>query len=191
VCVTVENARGQRTETTSDYAIVAVPAPLAAEIEYAPALPAVQRDAFARLRYGRATKTLLQFDRHAWRRSGRPRACATDLDIGAVWDSSEDQRGARGILTLLAGGSASDATKAMLAAAGPKQLAGHLRFFGIGRARLMASRSISWEDDPWGRAARTRSLTPLFRLQRAACSRSRGNACSLPASTRALPGRAT
>src|SRR5687768_7953656 len=116
VRVTVENTRGRRTEITSDYAIVAVPATLAAEIEYAPALPAAQRDAFARLRYGRATKTLLQFDRHAWRRPGRPRACATDLDIGAVWDGSEEQRGPRGILTLLAGGSASGATNAMLAA---------------------------------------------------------------------------
>jgi monoamine oxidase len=153
VRVTVENRRGRRTEITGDYAIVAVPAPLAAEIEYAPALPAAQRDAFVRLRYGRATKTLLQFDRHAWRRSARPRACATDHDIGAVWDSSEDQRGPRGILTLLAGGSASDATKALLAAEGTEGIARQLGFFGIGRARLIASHSISWEDDPWARGA--------------------------------------
>jgi monoamine oxidase len=151
VRITVENMRGRRTEISSDYAIVAVPAPLAAEIEYAPALPSAQRDAFTRLRYGRATKTLLQFDRHAWRRPGRPRASATDLDIGAVWDSSEDQRGPRGILTLLAGGSASDATKAMLSAEGAERLAGQLGFFGLGRAKLIASRSISWEDDRWAR----------------------------------------
>jgi monoamine oxidase len=153
VSVTVETARGRRTEITSDYAIVAIPAPLAAEIEYSPALPAPQRDAFARLRYGRATKTLLQFNRHAWRRAGRPRACATDLDIGAVWDSSEDQSGRRGILTLLAGGSASAATKAMLTDGGAEQLARQLGFFGVGRARLIASRSITWEDDRWARGA--------------------------------------
>ncbi len=153
VRVTVENMRGRRTEITGDYAIVAVPAPLAAEIEYAPALPAAQLNAFTRLRYGRATKTLLQFDRHAWRGSGRPRACATDLDIGAVWDSSEDQRGPRGILTLLAGGSASNATKALLAAEGAEGIARQQGFFGIGRARLIASHSISWEDDPWARGA--------------------------------------
>jgi monoamine oxidase len=130
---------------------VAVPAPLAAEIEYAPALPPEQRDALHRLRYGRATKTLLEFDHHSWRRPGRPRACATDLEIGAVWDSSEDQSGRRGILTLLAGGSASDATKALLAAEGSGRLAQQLGFFGIGRARLIASRSIAWEDDRWAR----------------------------------------
>jgi monoamine oxidase len=151
VRVTVEDARGQRAEIIADYAILAVPAPLAAELEYAPALPSPQRDAFSRLRYGRATKTLLQFDSHPWRRPGRPRACATDLDIGAVWDSSEDQPGSRAILTLLAGGETSDASKAILAAYGADGLAAKLRFFGTGRARVIASRSISWEDDPWAR----------------------------------------
>jgi monoamine oxidase len=151
VRVTVENTRGRQTEITGDYAIVAIPAPLAAEIEYTPPLPVSQRDAFARLRYGRATKVLLQFDGHPWRRPGRPRACATDLDIGAVWDGSEDQRGRRGILTLLAGGSASYATKMVLAAEGAERLAGQLSFFGLRRARLIASRGITWEDDPWAR----------------------------------------
>jgi monoamine oxidase len=150
---TAENSRGARTEVTGDYAIMTAPAPLAAEIEFAPALPAAQRDALARLRYGRATKTLLQFDRHSWRGRGRPRACATDLDIGAVWDASEDQRGPRGILTLLAGGKASDATKAALAAGGAQPLAESLRFLGLRRARLIASRSVTWEDDPWARGA--------------------------------------
>jgi monoamine oxidase len=151
--VTVENSRGQRAEIDGDYVVVTVPAPLAAEIEFAPALPHAQRDAFERLRYGRATKTLLQFDRHSWRRPGRPRACATDLDFGAVWDASEDQRMRRGILTLLAGGGTSDTTKATLAAGGAERLVEHLSFFGIGRARLIASRSVTWEDDPWARGA--------------------------------------
>jgi monoamine oxidase len=151
VQLAVENARARRSTLSAEYCIVAVPAPLAAEIEYAPSLPERQHDAFARLRYGRATKTLLQFDRHPWRRSGRPRACATDLGIGAVWDGSEDQRDDRGILTLLAGGSASDATKALLAAEGARGLADRVSFFGTGAARLIASQSVSWEDDPWAR----------------------------------------
>ena len=153
VRITVEDSRGRRSEITTDNAIVAVPAPLAAEIEYAPALPAAQLDALTRLRYGHATKTLLQFDSHPWRRPGRPRACATDLDIGAVWDSSEEQRGPRALLSLLAGGTASNATKAMLATEGAERLAEELRFFGLGRARLIAERSVSWEDDPWARGA--------------------------------------
>ena len=69
VRVTIENRFGQRSEIKGDYVLVTAPAPIAAEIEFAPALPEAQRDAFLRLRYGRATKTLLQFDRHSWRAS--------------------------------------------------------------------------------------------------------------------------
>jgi len=149
--LTVENSRGRRAELRADFVVVTAPAPLAAEIAFSPALPDAQRDALIRLRYGRATKTLLQFDRHPWRKSGRPRACATDLEIGAVWDGSEDQRGRRALLTLLAGGDASAAARKILARGGAAALREQLGFFGLGGARLLASRSISWEDDPWAR----------------------------------------
>ena len=149
--LTVENSRGRRSTLSANYCIVTVPAPLASAIEYAPPLPERQRHALTRLRYGRATKTLLQLDRHFWRRSRRPRACATDLEIGAVWDGSEDQPDRRGILTLLAGGSASDATKALLATEGARGLAKRLSFFGTGAARLIACHTVTWEDDPWAR----------------------------------------
>jgi monoamine oxidase len=152
VRVIAESRRG-RFEVAGDYAVVTAPAPLAAAIEFAPALPAAQRAAMARLSYGRATKTLLRLDRSAWRRRGRPRALATDVDVGALWDGSEEQKGKGGIVTLLAGGSASEATKALLAMGGAAALAAQLDFFGIGDARLMAYNSVSWEDDPWARGA--------------------------------------
>ena len=149
VHMTVEDSRGHRNEVRGDFVIVTAPSPLAAKIEFTPALPDAQHDAFSRLRYGRATKTLLQFDRHSWRRPGQPRACATDLDIGAVWDGSEDQHERRGILTLLAGGNASDTTKAIIKTGGAALLLEQLKFFGLGRAKLLAMQSVSWEDDPW------------------------------------------
>ena len=72
VQLTVENSRGRRSTLSADYCIITVLAPLASEIQYAPSLPERQHDAFVRLRYGHATKTLLQFDRHSWRRSRTP-----------------------------------------------------------------------------------------------------------------------
>src|SRR5262249_43816993 len=69
-----------------DYAILALPTPLLKRIPITPALPVAQHDAIARLKYGRATKTLLQFNRRFWRTAGRPRAFGTALPIGAVWD---------------------------------------------------------------------------------------------------------
>lgn len=152
VRISVEN-RGRQMEIAGDYAVVTAPAPIAAEIEFAPPLPDAQRDAFKRLRYGRASKTLLQFDSCPWRRGGRPRACATDLDLGAVWDGSEEQTGSTGILVLLAGASASNATKTMMAAGDIQRLAKRLSFFGLGRAHLISWRTVTWEDDPWARGA--------------------------------------
>lgn len=148
--LTVENRHGRRTEMTADFVIVTAPAPLAVQIEFTPALPEAQRAALATLRYGRATKTLLQFDRHPWRKSDRPRACASDLEIGAIWDGSEQQPGRRAILALLAGGDASLATKQILER-GAAALCEQAGFFQGGTARLLASHSISWEDDPWAR----------------------------------------
>src|SRR5262249_4508360 len=67
------------------------------------------------------------------------------------WEGNEEQRGRSGILTLLAGGSASDLTQAIVAKEGPKGLARNLEFLGAQRAELIASRQIVWEHDPWAR----------------------------------------
>jgi len=150
VRVTVEN-HGKGSEISAACAIVTAPAAVAAEIEFVPHLPESQHDALRRLRYGPATKTLLQFDRRSWRRPGKARACATDLDIGAIWDTSEEQPGRKGMLTLLAGGGASAATRMLLKSGGPTELVRTLRFFGIGRARLIAAETVHWQDDPWAR----------------------------------------
>jgi monoamine oxidase len=152
VQVTVEKS-GVKTEVSADCALVTAPATLTAEIEFVPRLPEAQREAFARLRYGPATKTLLQLNNPSWRRRNKPRACATDLELGAVWDAGEHQRGQKGMLAMLAGGSASAATQTILQGSGTSELVARLRFFGVGPARVIAARSISWENDPWARGA--------------------------------------
>ena len=151
VSVIAESRRG-RIKLNADFAVMTAPAPLVAEIDFAPALPEAQRAALARLRYGRATKTLLRFDRHPWRRR-RPRAFATDLGLGAVWDGSEEQKGRGGIVTVLAGGSAGDWTQSVLASDGAEGVLSALAFFGVGRSRLLSYDSVSWQDDPWARGA--------------------------------------
>jgi monoamine oxidase len=149
-----QSARGVRVkvrgeELAADYVIVTAPAPLVNEIAFHPRLPEDQRKAIAQLKYGPATKTHLQFDRPFWRRSGRPRAFATSLPIGAVWDGSETQGGA--LLTLLAGGGASAATRSMLSRGGPERLMRELKWLGSGR--LLSCQSVTWEADPWARGA--------------------------------------
>ncbi len=105
-------SQGRVHEARFDYLVCAMPATTVRDVVFEPALPDLQRQATAGLKYGAATKTALQFDRAPWRKRGKPRAWGTPLSIGAVWDGNEEQRGS--ILTLLAGGGASAATREML-----------------------------------------------------------------------------
>jgi monoamine oxidase len=150
VRVSVKNGRAL-SQINCDYAILAVPATLLRRMPITPALPAQQHDAISRLKYGRATKTLLQFPSRFWRAAGRPRAFGSPLPFGAVWDANEEQRGRSGILSLLAGGSASDATQAIVAKHGVRGLAHALDWLGAPQTELTAARQIVWEQDPFAR----------------------------------------
>src|SRR5206468_11569455 len=149
VRASLKHGRGV-SQMTCDYVVLTLPASVLRRVPITPALPAQQHDAIARLKYGRATKTLLQFSSRFWRAVGRPRAFGSDLAIGAVWDGNEEQRGRAGILSLLAGGSASDATQALVAKDGMPALAAALDWLGS-PAPLVAARQVVWESDPWSR----------------------------------------
>jgi monoamine oxidase len=120
-------------------------------IPITPALPQQQHDAFVRLKYGRATKTLLQFTRRFWRIPGRPRAFGSPLPFGALWEANEEQRGGAGILAFMSGGSASDAIRELFTRDGPEALARSLEWLGVKRADVIASRQVVWDEDPWAR----------------------------------------
>jgi monoamine oxidase len=150
VRVALKNGRTQ-SQMTCDYLVLALPATILRRIPFTPSLPARQHEAFGALKYGRATKSLLQFSRRFWRAAGRPRAFGTALPIGALWEGNEEQRGRAGIMTLLAGGAASAATQAIVARDGAAGLARALDWLGDGAAELVAARQIVWENDPFAR----------------------------------------
>jgi monoamine oxidase len=142
-------SKGRVEEARVDYLVCAMPATTLRDVVFEPSLPDLQRQAVTSIRYGAATKTALQFDRAAWRRRGRPRAFGTPFSIGAVWDGNEEQRGS--ILTLLAGGGASAATREMLAAEGPSRLVRELSWLSLRKIELVAWTTLSWELEPWSR----------------------------------------
>ena len=141
----------QTAQLQCDYVIFAVPAPLLRRVPIMPALPAQQHEAISKLRYGRTTRSLLQFSNRFWRAPGRLRAFGSPLPMGAVWDGNEEQRGRPGILSLLAAGSASDATMETITKEGPAALVRSLEWLGSRRAELLAARYVQWEADPWAR----------------------------------------
>jgi monoamine oxidase len=149
VSLTVETAIGDQASIKADYLVFAIPATMLRAIPLRPALPPQQAQAIANLKYGRVTKALLQFDRRFWRQRGRARAFGTDAPTGAVWEANEEQPGQSGILTLMAGGQASEDSQKLVAQQGVDGLVGSLKWLGSEAASLMHSRMVTWEDDPW------------------------------------------
>jgi len=143
--------RGTTAPMTADYLVFAMPASLLRRVPILPALPTPQHQAITSLAYGRATKTLLQFERRFWRGAGTPRAFGSPLPFGAVWEGNEEQAATPGILSLLAGGGASGATQTAIASDGIARFAESFSWLGSGPARLIASRHVVWESDPFAR----------------------------------------
>jgi monoamine oxidase len=150
VVVTIETLGQPHTEIHANYAVCALPASTARGVIFEPALPEPQQQAIGRLRYGCATKLLLQFDRRFWRKRGRPVAFGSDAPTGAVWDGNENQRGPQGILSFLAGGKASAELQDILRREGERGVVQRIGWLGK-PSRLLASQTVVWDHDPWAR----------------------------------------
>ncbi len=150
VHATIKDRRSTAT-MTADYLVMALPASVLKRVPIVPALPAAQHEAIVSLGFGRATKTLLQFDRRFWRAPGKPRAFGSALGFGALWEGNEEQPTRPGILSLLAGGSASDETQAAVRSDGIEKFADGFSWLGSESANLLSSRQVVWEADPFAR----------------------------------------
>jgi monoamine oxidase len=150
VTVTIEGLGQPHTEITAEYFVCALPASTARGVIFEPGLPEPQHDAMTHLRYGCATRLLLQFDRRFWRKRGRPNAFGTDLETGAVWDGNEQEKGPQGILSFLAGGNASRALQDIVHTEGERGVVKRIGWLGK-PSRLLASQMIVWDHDPLSR----------------------------------------
>jgi monoamine oxidase len=147
--LTVQSSSGDQAELRADYVILAVPGTTLRTIDISPDLPLEQAKVFARLKYGRVTKSLLQFDRRFWKRKSRAAAYGTDAPTGAIWDANEEQRGRSGILTLMAGGQASEDTQKIVSQEGIDGLLRALDWLKPEGATLLRNHHVTWEDDSW------------------------------------------
>jgi monoamine oxidase len=150
VTVTIEGPNQNHARAKVDYFVSCVPAPLLLECTFSPPLADAQRRALESVSYGPATKALLRFSKRWWRRPGRPRAFATNLPIGALWETAEEQDDAP-TLTLLAGGRASSELRDLLNREGALGLRKRLRWLGGGPKETPAVHAVTWEDDLWAR----------------------------------------
>jgi monoamine oxidase len=149
VSISAADRSGKLSSIKGDYLIVALPAPIVHDLEFAPALPAGPRQALKALLPGAATKAHLLFDRAWWRRQGHPQAWGSNLDTGAMWEANGSKPA---VLTLLAGGRASQNFRALLEEGGPQRLVRRLAWLGEPE-EARDFRSTSWELDKYARGA--------------------------------------
>jgi monoamine oxidase len=128
-----------------DYLVVATPVAITRALEFEPAVPSALRRAWQALQVGQVTKAHVRFDTHWWRKAGRPRAFGSNLDTGAIWETAGT--GPAG-LTVMAGGNASAALRALLEEGGPQRVVRRLSWLGEPE-EARDFRSISWELDPY------------------------------------------
>lgn len=147
VGVHVVDAGARRQQLEADAVVMAIPATTLRDVVFTPALPDTQQKAIAQLRYGRATKVVVQCA-GAGLRSRRARAIATDGPLGAFWDATEGQpSGEKSMIAFLAGGSASPALR-HAAERGAAALMDDLCWLGLAGTPAVASQRATWEDDP-------------------------------------------
>jgi len=146
ISITIAGRRQQ--QIRADYLVCALPATRLRKLTFEPSLPDDQVEAFATLRYGPATKILLQFEHRFWKKLTGPSAYGSDRPTGAVWDANEHQGRTPGILTLLAGGRASREVRDIIESSGWKALARRLGWLGR-PSPLIAAASYAWELDEW------------------------------------------
>jgi monoamine oxidase len=175
VSASLESAHGVRV-WTGEFLVCAIPASTLRDVVFTPALRPTQERAIAQLKYGPATRVLLQFERPFWRRRGRRRAFGTNQAYGAVWDGNEEQAGRAGILSCLAGGHASAETQDLVDREGVDGLVRRMRWLGRPSA-LRWAWTHRWEDDRWARGGYA-YFDPSFNpADRQALSHQAGRVC--------------
>jgi monoamine oxidase len=142
VVVTAIDRGGLQQQLEADAVIVTCPASTVRSIVFTPNLPDEQTQALRALRYGCATKVLIQTEREPF--NGPARAFATDTPLGAFW------QGPGRVLTFLGGGAASR-TLRMRAERGAASILSELCWLNLAGAPFVASHVYSWDDDAFAR----------------------------------------
>lgn len=92
-------------DVTAAQVVLAMPFTTLRQVRLEANLPAGQREAIARLRYGTNAKLMIGFERRVWReRHAANGSLMCDLGLQTTWETSRQQAGAAGILTNFTGG---------------------------------------------------------------------------------------
>ncbi len=88
----------------AEICVLAVPVPVLRDLAFQPDLPPLLARAVEELQYGKAAKTLVQYERRFWRAPGRSADIRADLPFQSSWEATEHQSGRHGILVAYTAG---------------------------------------------------------------------------------------
>lgn len=143
---TLKTARAER-------ALCTLPLPLLREVAVVPAFSPGKTLAVQQVRYGSASRILLQVNRRSWREQGLLGAARTDLP-SELWDPSFEQPGERGLLHAYFRLSASEHFRALGATSRLLHAIAHMTEVLPGlAAHVEGGECYCWHDDPWARGA--------------------------------------
>ncbi|MCS7300957.1 MAG: FAD-dependent oxidoreductase, partial [Fimbriimonadales bacterium] len=135
------------------YAIAALPFPVLMQLEWTPALSPQRRDALGLAGKGAVIRTLIQFRTRFWR-TRAPRARAHQPDITAIWEETDLQDGAMGILSFWIGGEPARRWGSLSEAQRVAQCLQTLEvMYPDCRAQVLTARSYDWQADPFAQHA--------------------------------------
>ena len=146
VTVTV-NTSGRRSQISADYLICAIPFTVLRSIEISPAFSEGKQRAIRELTYNSVTRVYVQSSTRSWIAEGLSGYAATDLPVGTVWDCTEGQPGARGILECYTSGERARHLATLSEPERVRTAAENLRqvFAGVNPEKSV---SVVWDADP-------------------------------------------
>jgi monoamine oxidase len=151
VTVTV-NTSGRRSHISADYLICAIPFTVLRSIPVAPAFSEGKQRAIRELSYNSVTRVYAQSPARSWIGEGLSGYAATDLPIGTVWDCSEGQPGARGIMECYTSGQRARALASFSEPQRIRTVVENLQKLFPG-ASFEKSASVIWDADPLAKGA--------------------------------------
>jgi monoamine oxidase len=139
----------------AEFCVMAAPLPALRNVDLSAArLSSALRGGIAKLAYGRATKTLLQYRRRFWRREGFSGDVYSDLPLGATWEATNGQAGRPGVLIGYAAGANSRHFEPETSAQRAREARRWIGDVFPGSAReAIAYASVSWPVEPYSGGA--------------------------------------
>jgi monoamine oxidase len=141
------NTSGRRSHISGDYLICAIPFTVMRSVEVSPAFSERKQRALRELTYNSVTRVFVQSPTRSWIANGLSGYAATDLPIGTVWDCTEGQAGARGILECYTSG---ERARRLASLSEPQRVRTAIEnlqkvFSGVQSEKTV---SIAWDADP-------------------------------------------